>query len=98
MIGEALEITIIVSMLVLVGYPSSVMVMETLQERRKRVRVVQGQYRRVQRLPLAGTTRPWEKLGRSIHAHTQDSLIAFRRFQRSCVLSKSKKDSVSSES
>ncbi len=50
MIGEALEITIIVSMLVLVGYPSTLMVMEDLQERRKRrVRVVQGRYRRAKR-------------------------------------------------
>ena len=32
MIGEALEITIVVSMLVLVVYPSSMMVMEALQE------------------------------------------------------------------
>ncbi len=47
MISEALEITIIVSMLVLVGYPSTLMVMEDLQEHRKRrVRVVQGRCRR----------------------------------------------------
>ena len=50
MIGEALEITIIVSMLVLVGYPSTLMVMEDLQEHRKRrVRVVQGRCRRAKR-------------------------------------------------
>ncbi len=36
MIGEALEITIIVSMLVLVAYPSTLMAMEALQARRRR--------------------------------------------------------------
>ncbi len=47
MIGEALEITIVVSMLVLVAYPSTVMAMEALQERRKRrVKFVQDRHRR----------------------------------------------------
>ena len=36
MIGDALEITIVVSMVVLVVYPSSLMILEALQERRKR--------------------------------------------------------------
>ncbi len=36
MIGEALEITIVVSMLVLVGYPSTLMALEALRARRKR--------------------------------------------------------------
>ncbi len=36
MIGEALEITIVVSMLVLVGYPSTLMALETLRARRRR--------------------------------------------------------------
>jgi hypothetical protein len=36
MIGEALEITIVVSMVVLVAYPSTLMAMEALQTRRKR--------------------------------------------------------------
>ncbi len=50
MIGEALEITIVVSMLVLVIYPSTMMVMEALQERRRRrIRVVQDRRRRDQR-------------------------------------------------
>ncbi len=41
MIGEALEITIVVSMLVLVGYPSTLMVLEALRVRRRcRVQVV----------------------------------------------------------
>jgi hypothetical protein len=35
MIGEALEITIVVSMLVLVGYPSTLMVLEALRARRQ---------------------------------------------------------------
>ena len=40
MIGEALEITIVVSMLVLVGYPSTLMILEALRaRRRRRVRV-----------------------------------------------------------
>ena len=40
MIGEALEITIIVSMIVLVVYPSSLMLLEAIEERRqRRVRV-----------------------------------------------------------
>ncbi len=43
MIGEALEITIVVSMLVLVGYPSTLMMLEALRaRRRRRVRVVQA--------------------------------------------------------
>ncbi len=47
MIGEALEITIVVSMLVLVTYPSTRMAMEALQERRKRrVKAVQDRRRR----------------------------------------------------
>ncbi len=46
MIGEAFEITIVVSMLVLVGYPSIMMAMEALQERRRRrVKAVPHQYR-----------------------------------------------------
>jgi hypothetical protein len=50
MIGEALEITIVVSMLVLVGYPSTLMALETLRARRKRrVRVVRS--RRNHRCP-----------------------------------------------
>ncbi len=50
MIGEALEITIVVSMLVLVIYPGTMMVMEALQERRKRrIMVVQDRRRRDQR-------------------------------------------------
>ncbi len=50
MIGEALEITIVVSMLVLVIYPSTMMVMEALQERRRRrIKVVRDRYRRDQR-------------------------------------------------
>ncbi len=45
MIGEALEITIVVSMLVLVGYPSTLMTIEALRARRRRwVRVVQSRY------------------------------------------------------
>lgn len=36
MIGDALEITIIVSMAVLVGYPSSLMIMGMFQERSRR--------------------------------------------------------------
>jgi hypothetical protein len=44
MIGEAFEITIVVSMLVLVGYPSTLMIIEALRAcRRRRVRVVQPQ-------------------------------------------------------
>jgi hypothetical protein len=34
MIGEVLEITIVVSMLVLVGYPSTLMALEALRARR----------------------------------------------------------------
>ncbi len=50
MIGKALEITIIVSMLVLVIYPSTMMVMEALQERRRqRIKVAQTRRRRDQR-------------------------------------------------
>ncbi len=41
MIGEVLEITIVVSMLVLVGYPSTFMALEALRtHRRRRVRAV----------------------------------------------------------
>ena len=41
MIGEVFEITIVVSMLVLVGYPSTLMVLEALRVRRRcRVQVV----------------------------------------------------------
>ena len=36
MIGEALEITIVVSMVVLVGYPSTLMALEALRARRGR--------------------------------------------------------------
>ncbi len=50
MISEALEITIVVSMLVLVIYPSTILVTEALQERRKRrIKVVQDRHRRDQR-------------------------------------------------
>lgn len=43
MIGEVLEITIVVSMLVLVGYPSTLMVLEALRVRRRyRVQAVQS--------------------------------------------------------
>ncbi len=43
MIGEALEITIVVSMLVLVGYPSTLMALEALRtRRRRRVRVARS--------------------------------------------------------
>ena len=35
MIGEVLEVTIVVSMLVLVGYPSTLMAIEALRARRK---------------------------------------------------------------
>ena len=46
MIGEAFEITIVVSMLVLVGYPSIMMAMEALQERRRRrVKAAPHRYR-----------------------------------------------------
>ena len=50
MIGEALEITIVVSMLVLVGYPSTLMALEALRARhRHRVQVVRS--RRCHRSP-----------------------------------------------
>ncbi len=50
MIGEALEITIVVSILVLVIYPSTMLVMEALQERRKRrIEVVPDRRRRDRR-------------------------------------------------
>ncbi len=43
MIGEALEITIVVSMLVLVGYPGTFMALEALRtHRRRRVRGVRS--------------------------------------------------------
>ena len=46
MIGEALEITIVVSLLVLVGYPSTLMIRQALRARRWRwVRVVQSRHR-----------------------------------------------------
>ncbi len=48
MIGEALEITIVVSMVVLVGYPSTLMAFEALRVRRRRwVRVVPSRRCRV---------------------------------------------------
>ena len=47
MIGEALEITIVVSMLVLVMYPSTMLAMEALQaRRRRRIEVVRDRRRR----------------------------------------------------
>jgi|GEM_PF-6826463 len=47
MIGEALEITIIVSMIVLVVYPSSLMFLEAMEERRaRRIRVMAPRRRR----------------------------------------------------
>ncbi len=50
MIGEALEITIVVSTLVLVIYPSTMLVKEALQDRRRwRIKVVQDRRRRDQR-------------------------------------------------
>ncbi len=50
MIGEALEITIVVSMLVLVIYPSTLMVVEALQVRhRRRIEVVRDRRRRDRR-------------------------------------------------
>jgi hypothetical protein len=50
MIGEALEITIVVSMLVLVGYPSTLMIAEALHQRRKRwVKVARDRCRREKR-------------------------------------------------
>ncbi len=39
MIGEALEIAIIVSMAVLVGYPGGMMAIEAARKRRRRVRI-----------------------------------------------------------
>ena len=45
MIGEAFEITIVVSMLVLIVYPSTLMTIEALRaRRRRRVQVVQSRY------------------------------------------------------
>lgn len=38
MIGEALEISIVVSMLVLVGYPSALLAVDGLRENRPRLR------------------------------------------------------------
>ena len=50
MFGEALEITIVVSMLVLVGYPSTLMITEALHERHKRwVKVDRDRCHREQR-------------------------------------------------
>ena len=51
MIGEALEITIVVSMLVLVGYPSTLMALEALRARCGRPRVQVGRPERYQRGP-----------------------------------------------
>jgi hypothetical protein len=45
MIGEVLEITIVVSMLVLVGYPSALMALDILRaRRRRRARVVRPRH------------------------------------------------------
>ena len=47
MIGETLEVTIIVSMIVLIAYPSCVAVMDMLRDRRRRrVRVAVREQRR----------------------------------------------------
>jgi hypothetical protein len=46
MIGDALEITIVVSMMVLVGYPSTLMALEALRARRRRRARVQLPRRR----------------------------------------------------
>ena len=41
MIGEVLEITIVISMLVLVGYPSTLMVLDSLRAlQKRRIKVV----------------------------------------------------------
>lgn len=46
MIGDALEITIVVSMMVLIGYPSTLMALEALRaRRRRRARVVTSRRR-----------------------------------------------------
>ncbi len=50
MIGEAFEITIVVSLLVLVGYPGTLMILEALRARRRR-RVRSVQSRRCHRSP-----------------------------------------------
>lgn len=43
MIGEAFEITIVVSMVVLIGYPSTLMALEALRtHRRRRVQLVRA--------------------------------------------------------
>ncbi len=56
MIGEALEITIVVSMLVLVGYPSTLMMIEALRARRRRRGVQAGRPNgRLRRSPGAPT-------------------------------------------
>ncbi len=48
MIGEALEITIVVSMLVLIAYPSTLMAMDALQAHRKRrTALARGQRHRI---------------------------------------------------
>ena len=48
-IGEALEITIIVSLAILVIYPSTLLAMETLQELRKRRVRIRNEDRRRKR-------------------------------------------------
>lgn len=54
MIGEALEVTIVVSMTVLVGYPSTLMALEALRaRRRRRVQIV-----RARRCPRHPERRP----------------------------------------
>ncbi len=55
MIGEALEITIVVSMLVLVGYPSTLMALEALRLRRKRAVSAKVQAVRPRRSPRGGS-------------------------------------------
>ena len=42
MIGEALEISIVVSMLVLVGYPSALLAVDNLRDCRPRLRRLLG--------------------------------------------------------
>ena len=50
MIGEVLEITIVVSMLVLVGYPSALMVLDSLRGLQKRmIKVVENRRDRAER-------------------------------------------------
>ena len=53
MIGEVLEITIAVSILVLVGYPSTLMVLDSLRRLQKRlIKIVE--YRRGRAGPIRG--------------------------------------------